>query len=103
MDKVGENARRAAVRCGFPSDRGASQCGPGSVVLCSRYELFALGRESGMIPAGRADMPGPARIGDEITVLAPESPPASGPDGEGEARPAPVNTWWSSGYQHDRY
>jgi len=26
-----------------------------------------------MIPAGRADMPGPARIGDEIPVLAPES------------------------------
>jgi hypothetical protein len=39
-----------------------------------------------MIPAGRADMPGPARIGDEIPVLAPESPPASGRDGEGEAR-----------------
>jgi hypothetical protein len=75
---VRENARGPAVRCGFPSDRGTSQRGPGRVVLCSRYELFALGRGSGMIPAGRADMPGPARIGDEIPVLAPESPPASG-------------------------
>jgi len=31
------------VRCGFPSDRGTSQSRPGKIVLCSAYELFAVG------------------------------------------------------------